>query len=69
MLLNSGLIDDNLVAVVQDVDGVVAHDELGRLLLLEQQRRRRVLVTLGGSSLLLFRIDLFFTKKTRVINF
>ena len=64
VLLDSCLVDDDLVAVVQDVDGVVAHDELGRLLLLEQQRRRRVFVTLGGSSFLLLGVDLFiFNKK------
>ena len=69
MLLDSCLVDDDLVAVVQDVDGVVAHDELGRLLLLEQQRRRRVFVTLGGSSFLLLGVDLLiFNKKQNLLR-
>lgn len=39
MLFNPGLIDDNLVGVVQDMDGIIAHDKFGRLLLLKEQCR------------------------------
>jgi len=57
VLLNSSLIKNDLMAVVEDVDGIVAHDEFGRLFLLEEQRRRR-LVAFGRSTFLLLRIDL-----------
>ena len=56
MILDPRLIDGDLVGVVEDVDGVVAHYELGSLLLLEQQSR--VVVTLGRSTLFLLGINL-----------
>jgi len=44
------------VTIVEDVDGVIAHDKIGSLFLLKQQGL--VFVTLGRGTLLLFRINL-----------
>ena len=61
MFFDPDLIDEDLVGVVEDVDRVAAHDELGSLLLLEQQSL--VVVPLSRGPLLFLGINLL-GKKT-----
>lgn len=56
MLLDPSLINEDFVTIVEDVDGVIAHDKIGSLFLLKQQGL--VFVTFGRGTLLLFRINL-----------
>ena len=56
MFFDPDLIDEDLVGVVEDVDRVAAHDELGSLLLLEQQSL--VVVPLSRGPLLFLGINL-----------